>query len=330
MTTNTFTRHSTDQSITRADVYTRVTDQIIQAIEAGTEDWNMPWHTTSISGCPRNAATGNAYRGVNILSLWAVSHMNGYPEGIWATVKQWNDLNRTIKRGERAAVGVFWKPIDIQQFGEAESDSRDDHSEAEANRTRWIARAFPLFNIAQLDGYQPPEQPERPGHQRIVEAEAFVAALGADVRHGGNRAFYRSSSDHIQMPPFDVFLDPIAYYGTLLHEATHWCGAKSRLDRDLSGRFGSEAYAAEELIAELGTSFVCADLGIAPEPRPENAAYINNWLSILKADKRAIFTASTHAQRAADYLHGLQSSPILIHGVPSAPALDNARHSLCL
>ena len=308
MTTRTLTPRPTDPSLTRADVYTRVTNQIIQAIEAGAEDWKMPWHTTAISGCPRNAATGNAYRGVNILSLWAVSHMNGYPEGVWATVKQWNELDRTIRRGEKAAIGVFWKPIDVQQQGSDEVDARDDH-------TRWIARAFPLFNIAQLDGYQPPEQPERPGHQRIDEAEAFVAALGADIRHGGNRAFYRPSSDHIQIPPFDAFLDPIAYYGTLLHEASHWSGAKSRLDRDLSGRFGSEAYAAEELIAELGTSFVCADLGIAPEPRSENAAYINNWLSILKADKRAIFTAATHAQRAADYLHGLQ--PAAARAVPA-------------
>jgi antirestriction protein ArdC len=109
------------------------------------------------------------------------------------------------------------------------------------------------------------------------------------------------------MPPFEVFADPIAYYSTLSHEATHWTAHASRLDRDLAGRFGSESYAAEELIAELGAAFLAADLELAPDPRPENAAYIQSWLKVLKEDNHAIFTASSHAQRAADFMHGLQA-----------------------
>jgi len=291
----------------RSDVYTRVTEQIVKAIEAGTEEWKMPWHASGASsGYPRNAATGNPYRGVNVLSLWATAHLQCYAEPVWATFKQWGDLGHAIRRGEKAATGVFWKQMGSAERDDSTDQQPDDSVDAESQRTRWIARAFPLFNIAQLDGYQPPELPPRPEYERMADVEAFVGALGADIRHGGNRAFYRAASDHIQMPPFEAFIDPISYYDTLLHETTHWTSHPSRLNRDLKGRFGSESYCAEELIAELGTAFIGADMGFSPEARPENAAYIGHWLKILKSDSRAIFAAASHAQRAADYLHGLQ------------------------
>lgn len=283
----------------RVDVYTRVTDQIIRAIEAGAGDWTMPWHAGEHRfQLPVNAATGKRYRGVNVVALWAEAHFHDYPEAVWATFKQWSDLGHRVKKGEHAAIGVLWKPIGVTDEGKADNADAEDEPER-----RWMSRAFSLFNAAQVEGYEPPKQPVLPTQQRIAHAEAFFAGLGADVRHGGNRAFYQPANDYIQMPPFESFADPIAYYATLGHEATHWTGAAKRLARDLTGRFGSEAYAAEELIAELGAAFIAADLELTSEPRADHAAYIDNWLKILKADNRAIFTAASHAQRAADYLH---------------------------
>ena len=148
-----------------------------------------------------------------------------------------------------------------------------------------------------------PALPSLPAAERIGHAEAFFAAIGADIQHGGARACYVPSLDQIRMPPFEAFRDPIAYYATLAHETTHLTGHPSRCDRDLRGRFGDEAYAAEELVAELGAAFVCADLALTPEPRPDHAAYVASWLKVLLGDKRAIFTAAAKAQQAADWMH---------------------------
>lgn len=144
--------------------------------------------------------------------------------------------------------------------------------------------------------------------QRIERADSFFAATGASIAHGGNRAFYSPGEDRVQMPPFEAFRDAESYYATLAHECTHWTKAKNRLDRDFGRkRWGDEGYAIEELVAELGAAFLCADLDVAAEPRADHAAYIGHWLKVLKDDKRAIFTAACHAQRAADYLNGLQA-----------------------
>jgi antirestriction protein ArdC len=143
--------------------------------------------------------------------------------------------------------------------------------------------------------------------QRIERVESFFAATGAVVRHGGNRAYYSISTDHVQMPPIEAFRDAESYYATRAHETTHWTRHKSRLDRDFGRkRFGDEGYAIEELVAELGSAFLSADLDLTPEVRDDHAAYIASWIKVLKDDKRAIFSAASHAQRAADFLHGLQ------------------------
>ena len=147
-----------------------------------------------------------------------------------------------------------------------------------------------------------------PEVQRIDHAEAFFAALDADIRHGGNRACYVPALDQIRMPPFEAFRDPVAYYATLAHEAMHLTGHPSRCARDLSGRFGDESYAVEELVAELGAAFVCADLALTPEPRPDHAAYVASWLKVLRSDKRAIFTAAAKSQAAADWMHTQQNT----------------------
>ena len=143
--------------------------------------------------------------------------------------------------------------------------------------------------------------------QRLADADAFFASTGADIRHGGDRAYYAIEPDHVQVPPFECFADPEAYYATLAHECTHWTRHPSRLDRDFGRkRWGDDGYAREELVAELGAAFLCADLGLELEPRADHASYIASWLEVLKGDRRFIFSAAAHAQRAADFLHRLQ------------------------
>jgi antirestriction protein ArdC len=292
----------------RADIYQTITDSIVAAIEAGAGDWHMPWHVKGdgAAAMPINAASKKAYRGVNVLNLWIAAQAAGYPAGIWATYKQWQELGAQVRKGEKAALVVFWKIFDN---GEQEDDAgRDEDQDAGPQGRRFMARGYHVFNCAQVDGYASPSLPQPTEPERIDAAEAFFAAIGADIRHGGNRAFYSPAGDFIQMPPFPAFCDAVAYYATLAHEGTHWTGHPTRCARDLKGRFGCEAYAAEELIAELGAAFLCAELSLASEPRPDHAAYIANWLKVLKGDKRAIFTAASKAQAAADWMHARQAT----------------------
>jgi antirestriction protein ArdC len=153
-----------------------------------------------------------------------------------------------------------------------------------------------------VDGYTPKPDADTPMPERIAHAKQFFQAIGATVRHGGNQAFYAPASDHIQMPPFQAFAENVSYYSTLAHEHTHWTAPASRCDRQLGKRFGDNAYAAEELIAELGAAFTCAHLGLSTEPREDHAQYIQSWLRVLKADSRAIFTAASKAQQATDWM----------------------------
>ena len=282
-----------------ANIYQRITDQILAAIEAGAGDWKMPWHSdgTDITQ-PINAASGKAYRRVNVIALWATAQACGYTGARWATHRQWQEMGAQVRKGEKSAPVVFWKVFD--------KDEEQTEEPSENDRRRFMARGYSVFNASQVDGYEAPPAVILPPSVRIGRAEDFFANLGAEVRHGGNRAYFQFSTDHIQMPPLEAFRDAVAYYATLSHEATHWTGTKTRLDRDMSGRFGSEGYAAEELVAELGAAFLCGSLSLANEPRPDHAAYITSWLKVLRSDNRAIFTAAAKAQQAADYLHNLQ------------------------
>lgn len=301
----------------RADIYQRVTERIVAAIEQGAEagDWRMPWHGGGDGqpcAVPVNAATGKAYRGINVLALWAAAQAEGYGMGTWATYRQWRGMGAQVRKGEQASPVVFWKVS-----GKEEGDDAEDGAE-DGRRSRVFARGYSVFNAAQVDGYEAPALPMLPEPERISHAEAFFAALGVEVEHGGHRACYVPGRDVIRMPPFGLFRDAVAYYATLAHEATHWAGHASRCARDLSGRFGSEAYAAEELVAELGAAFLCADLRLAAEPRPDHAQYVASWLKVLRGDTRAIFTAAAKAQAAADWMHARQPRA----GTPAEAAQD--------
>ena len=308
----------------RADIYQRVTDRIVAAIEQGAKagDWRMPWHSGADgqpSTVPCNATTGRPYRGVNILALWAAAQASGYSSGTWATYRQWRELGAQVRKGEQASPVVFWRLLDEREAGgagDAGSGGGGGDEDEAGGRRRLLARGYSVFNAAQVDGYEAPALPVLPEAQRIARADGFFAALGATVEHGGARACYVPGKDVIRMPDFAVFRDAVAYYAILAHEAVHWAGHASRCARDLSGRFGSDAYAAEELIAELGAAFLCADLRLAAEPRPDHAQYVASWLKVLRGDKRAVFTAAAKAQAAADWMHARQAGV----GMPAGKA----------
>jgi antirestriction protein ArdC len=312
----------TNETHTYTDVYTRVTNEIVAAIEAGAGDWKMPWHSAKGSThFPTNALTKARYQGINTLTLWVAAQRHGYSDNIWATYNQWDELGHSVKRGSKASLGVFWKQVEKRT--DSDANGSPDNVQDDQRDYKWIAKAFFVFNSAQVEGYKSESQPARTDIDRIVAIDMFIESLNADIRHGGNRAFYNRIGDYIQLPPFEQFSSPASYYSTLFHEATHRTGHPTRLARDLTGRFGDAQYAAEELIAELGAAFIAADLEIGSEPKAESAAYIADWLKIMKADKRAIFTAASHAQRAAEYMHQLQFKSVVALTAPArvfAPA----------
>jgi antirestriction protein ArdC len=292
----------------RADFYQRITDTIIRDLEQGTRPWSKPWTTTSIPGAIRPLRhDGTPYRGINVLILWSEASDHGYRSATWMTYRQAQSLGAQVRKGERGTTIVYAKPIQLLN---------EDTTTDEGNtRTIPLLKAYTVFNVDQIDEL-PVQYVPQPAPQtvtidvsgRIDDADAFVTATGANIEHRGNRACYIPSVDRIEMPPYAQFQDTPAstaaegYYATLLHELVHWTSLANRCDRDLGKRFADHAYAREELVAEIGAAFLCADLNITLEPRPDHAAYIATWLTVLKSDKRAIFNAAALSQKAVDWL----------------------------
>lgn len=290
----------------KQDIYQKVTDKIIADLEQGQLTWLKPWSAGNMDGriVKPLRHNGMAYSGINVLMLWGAAMEEGFLSPYWMTFKQAKELGAHVRKGERGNPVVYANTI-------IKTEEQEDGGEEE--RTIPFMKAYTVFNVEQIEGlpdhyYTKPEPVIDPA-QRIDHAEAFFAATGADIRHGGNRAYYSSGSDHVQMPVFERFRSPEAYYATLAHELTHWTKHKSRLDREFGRkRWGDEGYAREELVAELGAAFLCAGLALTPEADANHAAYIDGWLSVLKNDKRAIFSAAAHAQKAADFLHGFSAA----------------------
>lgn len=292
----------TNSSKPRRDVHAEITANIIAAIEANPGQPQMPWHRGNAPlMLPTNVLTGNAYQGINIVSLWVAQECFGYAQPVWGTYKQWAEKGCQVRKGEKASLVIFYKEY------EAEPVDEDDIGK------RRVAKASYAFNAGQVDGYESPAPPIDPGPiDRVAAADRFVTATGAVLHVGGTRAYYQPSSDEIRMPDETLFTGTASmnrsesYYAVLLHELTHWSGAEKRLNRNLRNRFGDEAYAMEELVAELGAAFLCAELGITLEPRADHAQYIAHWLEVLKSDDRAIFAAAAKASEAAKFLRHLQ------------------------
>jgi antirestriction protein ArdC len=296
---------SSSPAASRSDLYTRLTAEIGAAVRRGAGEWKMPWHHDGAAPArPTNATSGRRYRGINVLALWVAAVGQGYGSGSWATYQQWQALDAQVRRGERATTVVLWK--ELKGAGDVE--------EGDADRPKLFARAFSVFNRAQVEGYADPEPPVLDEAERLTAAESFLDRLEISTVYGGEAAFYAPGPDRVHLPDFARFTDAAAYYATRAHECAHATGAPHRLDRDLSGRFGSEAYAAEELVAELTAAFVMADLGLANRPRPDHAAYVQSWLKVLNDDPRAIFTAAAKAQAAADWMHSQQAEAVQAAG----------------
>jgi antirestriction protein ArdC len=260
------------------DVYREITDKIVAAIQIGAPEFQMPWHRSVASGRPVNAYTDFAYRGVNVVALWTATEFGHFTSRYWATYKQWQMLGARIREGERGSIIVFFKETTRQAYDEKEGEMVPE--------TYLVARSSFVFNANQVDGWETPEIPAKSQVEIIEEAERFATGTKADIRHGGDQACYRPSGDFVQIPDRERFVgsktsNPTeCYYATLLHELTHWTGHKSRLDRDLANRFGDQAYAMEELVAELGAAFLCGDLRITNSPRLDHASYIASWLKL--------------------------------------------------
>jgi antirestriction protein ArdC len=282
----------------RPDLYTRITDQIVAQLEAGVRPWTQPWAASQSVSRPLRH-DGAPYQGINVVLLWGEAAARGFQSSTWMTFRQALALDAHVRKGERGSTVVYANKL-------VRSDT-DDAGEETTQRIPFL-KAYTVFNVEQIDdlpaSYASPPAPVLNIGERIARAEAFCAATGAEVRHGGGCAFYAPEPDFVQMPVFESFRDPEAYYATLGHELMHWTRHPSRLDRDFGRRrHGDEGYAREELVAELGAAFLCADLGLALEPREDHAAYLASWLEVLRNDKRFIFSAAAHAQRAADFLH---------------------------
>lgn len=291
----------------KADLYDRVTNQIVASLEKGVRPWMKPWNSAQPSSQVARPlrANGIPYRGINILMLWGAATDNGFTAPNWLTFKQALELGGHVRKGEKGTLVVYAASFSSSETDEATGD--------ESERNIPFLRGYTVFNADQVDGlpdnFKATARAMPAGSERIERADAFVEATGAIIRHGGNRAFYSPGADVVQMPPLQAFRDVESYYGTLIHELTHWTGHDERLARSFGKRFGDKAYAFEELVAELGSAFLSAELGLTPEPRTDHADYLGNWLGVLKADKRAIFTAASHAQRAAEYLGEQRFSP---------------------
>jgi antirestriction protein ArdC len=272
------------------DLYQAVTDKIIASLEQGVAPWVRPWSASPNGGQAYNALSGKAYRGINVALLFAP----GRPSG-WMTFKQAKDLGANVRKGEHGSMIVFYKP-----FAVTDRNATPDADGNRAERMIPLLRMFHVFNVDQIDNLPEKYQPKAEDCTRPEPTVAESMLALADVRHGGNRAFYMPSVDAIQLPQPAQFRTVGEYRATALHELTHWTGHASRCAREYGKRFGDTAYAREELVAEMGAAFLCANAGV--DGQLQHAEYLASWLDVLKADKRAIVTAAGAAQKAADYV----------------------------
>lgn len=272
----------------KRDIYQEVTDRIVAALEAGTVPWLRPWRDDASGSAlePYNAATSRPYNGVNLLILGSMP----FADLGWLTFKQALDLGGNVRKGERGTGVVFWK------------FDRVKDEETGEEKTVPFARMYTVFNVSQCENLDPAKvkRPAAPVEGQ-TDMNAVATRVGAIVRHGGNKAFYTTAGDFVQMPSLSAFKSADHYQGVLAHELTHWTGHRSRCNREFGARFGDRAYAFEELVAEIGSAFLCARQCI-PLETLQHPSYVASWLEVLKGDKRAIFTASSKAKEAASLL----------------------------
>ncbi|MFZ1005537.1 MAG: zincin-like metallopeptidase domain-containing protein [Candidatus Sulfotelmatobacter sp.] len=290
----------------RVDVYARVTSHIIAELELGVLPWLKPWNAENAAGRITRPLRHNGipYAGINILMLWSAAEISGFGCPFWLTYQQARELGGFVKKGQHGFPVVYASSF-------KKTDTSEDGQEIEQEIK--FLKEYTVFNAEQCDGlpghFYQLAAPPKEKIERITHADEFFANTKVDIRHGGNMAYYAMGGDYVQMPPLESFRDAESHAATVAHELTHWTRHPSRLAREFGRkRWGDEGYAMEELVAELGSAFLCADLRITPEVRDDHASYIQKWLTVLRDDKRAIFSAASHASKAVEFLHGLQPS----------------------
>jgi antirestriction protein ArdC len=291
----------TTATLPQTDIYSRITQKVISDLEKGNLTWRMPWSSEHMAQNVIRPLRWNdlPYTGINILVLWATAAENGYQSPYWMTYKQAVSMKANVKKGEKGTFVVYADKITKQE--------QSENGELETKQIPFL-KSYIVFNASQIEGlsdafYKTPELKPLNNESRIAELEQFFKNTKADI-YTGTKASYSQTNDKIQMPPFESFYDAYGYYATLAHEITHWTKHPSRLDRDFGRKkHGDEGYAKEELVAELGACFQGADLGFEPITKEEHAAYIQSWLSVLRNDKRFIFSAASHAQKAVEYIN---------------------------
>lgn len=300
------------------DIYERVTSQIVAALESGVRPWMKPWSVKHAAGRVSRPLRhqGEPYQGINILMLWAAAEEQGFACPYWLTFRQAKELGGHVRKGEKGSPVVYASTFKRNEQNESGEDVEQDIP---------FLKSYTVFNADQIEGlperyYELAEQPSE-GIEPIRAAERFFEATGADIRTGGNQAFYALGPDYVRVPPIECFRDAESHASTVAHELVHWTRHPSRLDRDLGRkRWGDAGYAMEELVAELGAAFLCADLGITPDVCADHVSYVSHWLAVLKQDKRAIFAAASHASRAVALLHCMSAS-----SCPQSPRSDRPR-----
>lgn len=279
-------------------LYSEVTDRIVAQIEEGTLPWVRPWDDGKAAlGLPRNAGTGRRYSGINVLILWHRLFEQGYGSQRWLTYRQAQALGGNVRKGEQGTTVCY-----ADRFTPRDDDTVPTGPDGEPRQIAFLKR-FTVFNLDQCEGLEDAgSSPATTWNKALIipRANALIGATGADIRIGGGEAYYAPQDDMIRVPRPEHFHEPINWFRTVLHELGHWSGHRSRLDRLPDTGFGSPAYAREELIAEMASAFLCAELGIVPTVR--HADYLGAWLSVLREDSKAIFRAASQASKAADYL----------------------------
>lgn len=281
----------------KRDLYAEVSARIIAELERGAPPWIKPWSATAGQNVPQNAVTNRPYSGCNVILLW-LARGRGWATPRFLTFKQAQEAGGHVRRGEHGTKVIFVKQLQVR---DREGDEAD-------TRLIPMLREYVVFNVDQCDGLPDSIRTGKPMRVRNPDtrdalADEFLRSTGADIREGHGEAFYVPSRDFISMPAFAAFKGADKFYDVAFHELAHWTGHASRLNRDLKNRFGTRAYAAEELVAELTAAFLCAEFGFDGDLR--HAGYLSTWLDLLKSDKRAFFTASSKASEAAAYLRGL-------------------------
>ena len=288
----------------RHDIYATVTDQLVAAIEAGAGSWRMPWHHSGAPVMRPTSVAGRRYSGINRLVLWATADAYGYASGTWATYPQWRSSGAQVRKGEIGTHVILWKKVE-------RADATAEIGTDGENRARFFARSFVVFNRDQVDGVEDSAlQEAAPISTSIADALAFLEGVGVPVEYGLHDAYYRADLDKVFMPERAAFASDLDLVSTLAHEVTHASGHVNRLARETLRDYHKERSirAREELVAELGASYLMADLGLAYTPRPDHAAYLASWLGARRHDPKAIFTAAAQAQAAAAWIHGARKA----------------------